>query len=255
MRKILYLLLAVSVFFCTLSGASTRVEAAGWPSYAQNVSLDKTYTEMGYQTDPYLSIDASYVDIFRFSVPASGKITLHITSKTDSVPSFRMYRTNNTEDSIWFGYEGNRSSYDYDYNYDGFYSNWSIDLASGSYYLMILYGSDSMNVNFNYTLKYKPTFSNSKIKGITGKKKAVKLTWKKADGATGYKIQYSTSSSMSKAKTVTIKSASKTSKTFTGLKSRKKYYFRIKAYKKVNVSGKTKTYSKKWSAKKSVKTK
>lgn len=71
------------------------------------------------------------------------------------------------------------------------------------------------------------------------KKGKIKLSWKKVSGATGYQIKYSTSKKFKKSntKTVTIK---KTKKTFKNLKYNKKYYFKIRAYKK---SGKKKIYS------------
>ena len=97
----------------------------------------------------------------------------------------------------------------------------------------------------------KVTVAKTKIKSIKAKKKALKIVWSKAKGVSGYKLQYSLKKGMSPAKTITIKKASITSKTIKGLKKKKKYYVRIKAYKKV--SGKT--YYSSWSSKKSKKTK
>ena len=67
----------------------------------------------------------------------------------------------------------------------------------------------------------------------------------------GYQIQYSTSSKMTKAKKVTVKSNSATSKTIKKLKSKKTYYVQLRTYKKV---GKT-TYYSGWSKVKKVKVK
>ncbi len=69
--------------------------------------------------------------------------------------------------------------------------------------------------------------------------------------ATGYQIQYSTSSKMTNATTKTISKNSTTSQTIKSLKSGKKYYVRIRTYKTVNGS---KIYSS-WSSVKSVKVK
>ena len=63
----------------------------------------------------------------------------------------------------------------------------------------------------------------SKVQNVSGKK--IKVTVKKVSGADGYQIQYSTKSNMKSAKTVT---SSKT----TTLSKGKKYYVRVKAYKK-----------------------
>ena len=78
--------------------------------------------------------------------------------------------------------------------------------------------------------------------------KSIKVTWKKQSGVTGYQVQYSTSSKMKSAKTVTVKKAKTTSVTISKLKKGKKYYVRVRAYTKKK--GKTKYTA--WSAKKSV---
>lgn len=75
------------------------------------------------------------------------------------------------------------------------------------------------------------------VKNVKGKK--VKLTWKKAKNISGYEIIYATNKKFTKSKkTVKVKS-SKNSKVITKLKKKKKYYFKIRAYritsgKKVN---------------------
>lgn len=66
-------------------------------------------------------------------------------------------------------------------------------------------------------------------------KRSVKVTWKKVTGASGYQIQVSTSKKFKKSKTKSTTAGSKaTSKTIRKLKSRKTYYVRIRAYKKIN---------------------
>lgn len=93
---------------------------------------------------------------------------------------------------------------------------------------------------------------STSISKLTNGKKQFKVTWKKKSGVTGYQIQYATDSKFKKNKTtVTVKGAKSTSKTIKKLKSKKKYYVRVRTYKTVN--GK-KVYSS-WSKVKSVKTK
>ena len=70
--------------------------------------------------------------------------------------------------------------------------------------------------------------------------KKMKLTWVKRTNATGYIIQYSTSSTFADAKTVRIDKYTTVSTTIGNLIKGKKYYVRIKTYK--TVSG-TKYYS------------
>ena len=96
--------------------------------------------------------------------------------------------------------------------------------------------------------------NNKKVKVASAKagKKSIKVTWKKVKGIKGYQIQYSTNKKFKKGnKTITVKSAKSTSATIKKLKSKKKYYVRMRTYKVVN--GK-KVYSA-WSKAKSVKVK
>ena len=84
------------------------------------------------------------------------------------------------------------------------------------------------------------------------KKAQIKVTWKKqTKQTTGYQIQYGTKSNFKGAKTVTISKNKTTSATIKKLKSKKKYFVRIRTFKK---DGKKKSYSD-WSKAKSVKVK
>lgn len=88
---------------------------------------------------------------------------------------------------------------------------------------------------------------------ITSVKASVKgftVKWKKRK-ATGYQIQVSTSAKFKKSKKFTVKKATVTTKKVTGLKAKKKYYVRVRAYIAKNNK---KTFSK-WSSAKSVVTK
>lgn len=76
------------------------------------------------------------------------------------------------------------------------------------------------------------------------------VSWKAVKGITSYQVQYSNYKNMKKAKTVTVKSRSK-STTLKKLKRKKKCYVRIRTVKKVG----KKNYYSKWSKIKSVKVK
>ncbi|SDB07172.1 FMN-binding protein [Eubacterium oxidoreducens] len=73
-------------------------------------------------------------------------------------------------------------------------------------------------------------------------KKSIKVSYSKASG-TGYQIQYSTSKSFKNAKTIKVTKAKTTSKTISKLKSKKKYYVRVRSYKKMGSSVYYGTYS------------
>ena len=81
----------------------------------------------------------------------------------------------------------------------------------------------------------------TKVKLKSPKKKQLKVTWKKIKGAK-YQVQYSLKKSMKKAN---LKNTKKNKIVLKKLKSNKKYYIRVRAYKTVN----GKTYPGKWSKK------
>ena len=98
------------------------------------------------------------------------------------------------------------------------------------------------------TVKSKKT----SIKKLSKGKKKFTVTWAKVSGVKGYQIQYSTDKKFKKNnKSVTVTKQKTTKATVKKLKSKKKYYVRVRTYKTVN--GK-KIYSS-WSKVKSVKTK
>lgn len=92
---------------------------------------------------------------------------------------------------------------------------------------------------------------NTKISKLTAKTKGFTVSWKKVSSANGYQVQYATNKKFTKAKSITITGNNKTSKTVKSLKASKKYYVRIRTYKKIQ--GKT-CYSS-WTSAKAVKVK
>lgn len=97
----------------------------------------------------------------------------------------------------------------------------------------------------------KKTFKISSLKST--KKNTIVVKTKKQAQIKGYQVQYSTSKKFTKKTTKAVKVATKKGlkKTVKGLKSGKKYYVRVRAYK---MNGKKTVYSA-WTAKKSVKVK
>lgn len=98
-----------------------------------------------------------------------------------------------------------------------------------------------------------PIKKPGQVKGLKLKagKKKVTVTYKKVSGATSYKVTYSTNKKFKKAKTVTVKSGKTVKKTISKLKSKKTYYVKVCAIKKV----KSKNFTGKWSGVKRVKVK
>ena len=99
-----------------------------------------------------------------------------------------------------------------------------------------------------FTIKPKGTSLNK----VSAGKKKFKATWKKQKTqTTGYELQYATNSKFTSGKKIKIKNNKTASSTIKKLKAKKKYYVRVRTYKKVN----GKTYYSSWSKSKSVKTK
>lgn len=91
---------------------------------------------------------------------------------------------------------------------------------------------DENSIVFNFGEKFLP--SKADIKKITSGNKKLSLTWKAVSKADGYVVEYSTSKDFSsKTKKVNLKKSAKKA-TIKKLKSGKKYYVRVKAYKTVN---------------------
>lgn len=108
------------------------------------------------------------------------------------------------------------------------------------------------NYSGTKTLTFKINPKAGSINTLTAKSKAltVKLN-RRLQQSTGYQIQYGTKESFDSYKTKTITDYKTSTTTLTGLKSKTKYYVRVRTYKVVNG---TKYYSN-WSSYKSMKTK
>ncbi|MCD8335307.1 MAG: fibronectin type III domain-containing protein, partial [Clostridiales bacterium] len=108
-------------------------------------------------------------------------------------------------------------------------------------------GSIKSYASSTKTIYYVSAVSISSLKNSSTKTMTVK--WGKNSKATGYQIQYSTSSGFSSSKTVAVSGASKVSKVISSLTKYKTYYVRVRAYKTVSGT----TYYSAWSSTKSVK--
>lgn len=103
-----------------------------------------------------------------------------------------------------------------------------------------------------YSLSYKIIPKKTTLKSVKAGSKSFKATWKKgASPATGYQIAYSLNKSFSKCKYKKVKKLKTTSLTVKKLKKNKKYYVKVRTYKKVGL----KYYYSEWSNVKTVKPK
>lgn len=175
--------------------------------------------------------------------------------------SYDSYDCGYAEQTIYLTVSAHAHDFKIDvYNYDdgSYYTSYSCNYCD--YYTSIYTPAPKSNEN-SYVYTSTTTGSTSKIvknpsktsiSKLTAKKKGFTVKWKKPTNASGYQIQYATDKNFKKnKKTVTVNKSSSTSKTVSKLKSKKKYYVRVRTY--VTVNG-TKKYSS-WSAVKSIKTK
>lgn len=122
----------------------------------------------------------------------------------------------------------------------------------------VAYSKGLKNVgNYKVTIKFKGNYSgtvnktftiipkSTTLTNLSSSKKKVKVKWKKQTTQTnGYQLQYSLNSNFKSAKLLNVTNNKVTTKLISNLKSKKKYYVRIRTYKNVKVKGKsTKIYS------------
>ena len=107
----------------------------------------------------------------------------------------------------------------------------------------------------NYTGSKKGTFQilprATRISKLTAGKQSFTVVWNKRAEARGYQVQYALKSNFAGAKSVKVKKAATVKTTVKSLKSGKKYFVRVRAYKSVG----KKTYYSAWSRTKSIKVK
>ena len=185
-------------------------------------------------------------------IPKVGKITLSFSSKTYNgkvqKPIVQIYDRKGNK--LYNGTEGTEFGGDYRiaipklYNYGKTVGRYTVHITFINRY--------SGSVIKTFDIKPKTT---SIIKFTSGKKRFT-VRWKKqASQTTGYQILYSTSKSFKNPKKVTVSNRAATSKTITKLGAKKKYYVKVRTYKKAKYNGKTVNIYSAWSNAKSVKTK
>lgn len=108
-------------------------------------------------------------------------------------------------------------------------------------------------VSSSQTIARPPNVKKTTLKTAKAKRKGFTVSWAKQSAGDGYEIQYSTSKKFTAktTKKVTVSKNGTTSKTISKLKGNKKYYIRVRAYKKYN----GKMYYSSWSNIKNVTTK
>ena len=193
---------------------------------ANKISLNKTY---------YGQFAFNDIDYYKFKLTSKKSVT--VTVNASSILEYKILDKNgNYVKSLYTN--GGKTEKDI------------VDLSKGTYYFAV-YSGDYQNYKFKLSIPTKPAKAKlNKLKASKGGK--IKATWAKTKGASGYQLSYSKSKSFKKViATKTVSGSKKTSYTGKNFTKGKKYYVRVRAYKKVN--GK-KIYGS-WSNVKSVKAK
>lgn len=169
-------------------------------------------------------------DFYKFTLNTSGRTTFKLVSTELNHCWIDIYDTD--YGTVWEGGSG---------LYVG--EERTTTLNNGTYILRIMSSGDTgaYSLQFTYntvndtpkTTVTVPSKTPSKISTISGtaKKKKITIKWKKVSDATGYKIVYSTSKKFKNKKVIYT---NKKSVTIKKLKSKKRYYIKVCAYKVQN---------------------
>lgn len=201
-------------------------------------------------------------DYYKFTLTDQSKLTVNITNSAEDTLKYTIY------DSFVNGSYTDTIKKDKK-------ADETITLAAGTYYLAIEKVDNKTTGSYNFTLSSvkcvepskettNPTPKTTTISNTSVTEKKVKVTsmknkssrtiivkWEKISGVTGYQVQFSTKKNFKKITASKYLSSSKSSMRCSGLKKKKTYYVRVRAYISSNGS---KTYGS-WSAKKKVKIK
>ena len=226
-KGLVSLLLITAIIF----SFSVTAFAEGWLGYAKEIELDTTYTEGASKTD--CNGDC---DVFKFTVPIDGSITLNVESDSfiyfdtwDYVCGvdvvYHIYSSNDVDDYLYYSY---LQEWDYSSARDVYYGSERFILPKGTYYLVVeYYDSECYKSTYDFELAFTPSIAKPTIKSIANTSSAIKLTWGKVGKIDEYELyRKAGSSSWKKLATLDKKTTSYTDKS---VKSGTKYSYKIRA--------------------------
>lgn len=189
------------------------------------IGLNETNTVRFYRDDA-----KSYYKFYRFTPETSGEVVTTTVKTTDNIETtgetVTPVVTTTNEDSINGGTTSNNAT------------NGVVPKPS------------TTSTSLKASSSKKP--ATTKVKKVKATKKSLTIKWSKVKGASGYEIQVATDKKFKKnKKSILVKKQKTTSAKIKKLKSKKKYYVRVRTYK---VVGRKKVYSS-WINGKATKTK
>lgn len=147
-------------------------------------------------------------DWFKIVVPYKGKIVVDFHSANDGLTKLHL-RTSKGKDIDYAASKNN------------------VILSAGTYFVGVT--RKVQKVNYNFKLFYTPIMSGPSIKRMSSSRRSVTMKFTKVRGVTGYQVSIATNHKFKKAWHFMLKS---TSRKITGLKRNRKYYVKVRAYKK-----------------------
>lgn len=227
MKKTISILLSVIMLISVIATSTVSVSADinlnNYKSYSINSSVSSAIAEN------------SDGDVYKFTLGSSGKINLDFTGYLEWI-YINIYDVNGNQ-LYW-------SNPRWNYNTKKVTISEYVTLKSGTYYLSIAKDGERTG-NYNFKLSY--TVSKPGTPSVSISKGKCTFKWAKASGVSGYQLEVSSYSNFKKISVRKTQSSSKYTKT---LSRKKKYYVRVRSYKKIGSS----TYYSGW-ATKSFKTK
>ena len=241
------------------AGQTYYIEVNNFADY--NYNLNMTVRKHTHQYDEEFILEAY---VYNFNSYDSGYVEYQC-KKCDHrykqiIPAVSEIRLSNTE----FVYDGTKKvpvvtvtdtqgnvlSSDI-YTVSSFYDTSHKKDSVGKYYITVEFNGRYYKGS-TYYIPYAIIPKGTSISKVRANKKGFNIKWKKqSTETTGYEVQYSTSRNFKSAKTINISKNKIISTNVKKLKSKKKYYIRVRTYKTVNG---IKYYSS-WSKVKNVKTK
>ncbi len=192
---------------------------------ANPINLGVTYNgQIAYKNgEIFFSDDVAYrpkdVDYYVFNVIQGGAITINASSQSEL--RTEIYDTQgNSQRRIDSSKVESLGRYDI---------NETLNMMPGTYYLSIRGDGGNYSFQVSQYVAPKSVARVSISKAKSKKKHSITLNWKKVDGASGYQIQYSKYKNFRGKKSLWVGSTIN-KKTIRSLKSKKKYYVRVRAY-------------------------
>lgn len=213
---------------CVYDLTVMQTAASSWESEPNGTTKTAVSMKMGKKYNGITGTEADE-DYYKLSVPASGKLKVRFSS-----------HNSNSSDRVGRGWGvviyDKKSNEVTKMQEVKTVDSVSFNVKKGAYYIKIV-GSNSWAapVGCRYTLlaDYVKAPSAPKISTIKAEKKSAVVKWKKVSGANGYYVYRSTSKKGGFKKVQTMKKASALSWKNKKLKSGRKYYYKVAAYKKV----------------------